>query len=146
MYRTTSRLDNAFSVEVCARYQACLKTSHLLSAKQIIKYINGTREYGLLYTFDINNNLVVYCNIDSSEDHKSTLGGCFFLGNNLVSWFSKKHIISICQLLKLKMLQQGVVRLITIDETNVERIWCPSDAMTLYCDNMIVINISKNSI
>ena len=24
------------------------------------------------------------------DDRKSTLGGCFYLGNNLVSWMSKK--------------------------------------------------------
>ncbi|KAA0062784.1 putative mitochondrial protein [Cucumis melo var. makuwa] len=27
----------------------------------------------------------------SADDRKSTSGGCFFLGNNLVSWFSKKQ-------------------------------------------------------
>lgn len=25
------------------------------------------------------------------DDRKSTFGGCFFLGNNLISKFSKKH-------------------------------------------------------
>ena len=25
------------------------------------------------------------------DDRKSTLGGCFYLGNNLVSWISKKQ-------------------------------------------------------
>ena len=34
-----------FVVGVCARYQSSPKTNHLLSAKRIIKYINGTSDY-----------------------------------------------------------------------------------------------------
>ncbi|MCI93838.1 gag-pol polyprotein, partial [Trifolium medium] len=38
--------------------------------------------------------LTGYCDADwagRADDRKSTSGGCFFLGNNLTSWFSKKH-------------------------------------------------------
>ncbi|GAA0168016.1 hypothetical protein LIER_22833 [Lithospermum erythrorhizon] len=70
------------------------KESHLNQVKRIIKYVNGTVEYGLLYTFDINSTLVGFCDVDwvgNAEDGKITSGGCFFVGNNLVSWFSKKQ-------------------------------------------------------
>ncbi|XP_038904419.1 uncharacterized mitochondrial protein AtMg00810-like [Benincasa hispida] len=94
LYHTTSRPDIAFIVGVCTRYQAKQKASHLLGAKRITKYISGTYEYGLLYSFDTNNSLVGYCDTDwaeSSEDRKSASGSCFFLGNNPLSWFSKKQ-------------------------------------------------------
>jgi len=38
--------------------------------------------------------LIGYCDADwtgSADDRKSTSEGCFFLGKNLVSWFSKKQ-------------------------------------------------------
>ena len=47
LYLTASRPDIAFSVGVCARYQANPKESHLTTVKQIIRYVNGTSNYGL---------------------------------------------------------------------------------------------------
>ncbi|MCI78826.1 gag-pol polyprotein, partial [Trifolium medium] len=38
--------------------------------------------------------LIGYCDTDwdgSADDRKSTSGACFFLENNLISWFSKKQ-------------------------------------------------------
>ena len=29
--------------------------------------------------------------VGNADDPKSTFGGCFYLGNNLVSWMSKKQ-------------------------------------------------------
>ena len=94
LYLTASRPDIAFSVGVCARYQAAPKQSHLTAAKRIIRYINGTPYYGLWYSKDSNAYLVGYLDADwdgSVDDRKSTSGGCFYLGNNLISWMSKKQ-------------------------------------------------------
>ncbi|CAM8965248.1 unnamed protein product [Rhodiola kirilowii] len=94
LYLTASRPDIAHAVGVCARYQANPKESHLMNVKRIIRYVCGTSNFGLWYTKDTNSCLVGYCDADwagNAEDRKSTSGGCFFLGNNLVSWFSKKQ-------------------------------------------------------
>ena len=47
LYLTTSRLDIAFNVGVCARFQVAPKESHLTAVKRIIRYINGTSDYGI---------------------------------------------------------------------------------------------------
>ena len=47
LHFTGSRLDIAFSVGVCVRYQAYPKESHLIALKHIIRYIVGTLELGL---------------------------------------------------------------------------------------------------
>ena len=49
LYLTTSRLDIAFSVEACACFQAAPKESHLTAVKRIIRYVNGTSDYGIWY-------------------------------------------------------------------------------------------------
>lgn len=92
-YLTSNRLDITFSVGVCERYQAKLKASHLTQVKRIMKYINGTCDYGILYSHGTISILVGYCDGDwtgSANDRNNTYGGCFFLGNNLISWFRNK--------------------------------------------------------
>ena len=63
--------------------------------KRIIRYVNGTPYYGLWYLKDSNACLAGYLDVEwagSVDDRKSTLGGCFYLGNNLVSWMrSEEH-------------------------------------------------------
>ena len=74
LYLTTSRLDIAFSVGVCARYQAASKASHLTAVKQVIRYINGTPDYGLWYSNDLNACPTRYSDADwagSVDDRKS---------------------------------------------------------------------------
>ncbi|CAM8968949.1 unnamed protein product [Rhodiola kirilowii] len=94
LYLTANRPDIDHAIGVCARYQANPKESHLMNVRRIIKYIYGTIDYGLWYTKETNSCLVGYCDADwtgNAEDRKSTSEGCFFLGNNPVSWFSKKQ-------------------------------------------------------
>ncbi|XP_050902352.1 secreted RxLR effector protein 161-like [Lathyrus oleraceus] len=94
LYLITSRSDIIFVVGVCARYQPEPKMSHITQVKRILKYINGTSEYEMLYSQNANSLLTRYYGADwagIADDRRSISGGCFFLGNNLISWFSKKQ-------------------------------------------------------
>ena len=64
LYLTVSRSNIAFSVGVCACYQATPKESHLTAVKRIICYINGIPKYGLWYSKDSNDCLAGYLNVD----------------------------------------------------------------------------------
>jgi hypothetical protein len=150
LYLTASRPDITFAVGVCARYQANPKMSHLTQVKRILKYVNGTSDYGILYAHDENSKLIGYCDADwagSVDDRKSTSGGCFFLGNNLISWFSKKQNSVALSTAEAEYIAAGsscsqlVWMKQMLKEYNVEQ-----DALTLYCDNLSAKNISKNPI
>ncbi|KAK6150694.1 hypothetical protein DH2020_015626 [Rehmannia glutinosa] len=94
LYLTASRPDIIYNVCLCARYQANPKITHLKALKRIIRYIGGTTNLGIWYTKDTNTNLVGFSDSDWAgdvDDRKSTTGGCFYLGNNLVSWYSRKQ-------------------------------------------------------
>lgn len=59
-----------------------------------MRYINGTNDYGMLYSHESNSILVGHCDTDwagNANDRKITSEGCFFSGNNLISWFNKKQ-------------------------------------------------------
>jgi hypothetical protein len=78
---------------MCKISSAKPKTSHLTQVERIIKYINGTCDYGILYSHNTNPALVGYCDAGwagSAGDRKSTPGECFSFGNNLISWFNKE--------------------------------------------------------
>ncbi|KAM5586525.1 hypothetical protein ABKV19_005444, partial [Rosa sericea] len=82
LYLTASRPDISYSVGVCARFQANPKESHLDAVKRIIRYVAGTVNCGIFYTFDTNVEIAGYSDADwggNLKDRKSTSGGCFFI-------------------------------------------------------------------
>jgi hypothetical protein len=82
LYLTASRPDIAFSVGVCARFQANPKESHLTTVKRIIRYVNDTLPYGIWYSRETNFVVAGYsdaCWDGNADDGKSTLGGCFYV-------------------------------------------------------------------
>ena len=88
LYLTASRLDISCSVEVYVRYQANPKESHMIPLKRIIKYVITTTDFGVWYSKDTNDVLAGYSDANwsgNADDRKSTSGGCFYVGNNLVS-------------------------------------------------------------
>ncbi|XP_023887632.2 secreted RxLR effector protein 161-like [Quercus suber] len=94
LYLTASCLDISFSVGVCAKFQANPKMLHLTVVKRIIKYVSGTSDFGLFYIKESNVSLAGYSDVDwvgNADDRKSTIGGCFYVGTNLVAWMSKKQ-------------------------------------------------------
>jgi len=66
----------------------------LSAVRRILKYVNGTPTFELYYTKDTDNRLKGYCAADwagSLDDIWGSLGGCYFVGNNMVSWKSMKQ-------------------------------------------------------
>ncbi|GAA0165518.1 transmembrane signal receptor [Lithospermum erythrorhizon] len=150
LYLTASRSEIAHSVGVCARYHAAPKEHHLNLVKRIIKYIQGTLNHGLLYTFDTNSSFVGYYDVDYAGnivDRKSTSGGCFFLENNLVSWFSRKqNYVSLSTAeVEYIVVGSGCTQLLWMKQM-LEEYGVNPGFMTLYCDNMSSISISKNPV
>ena len=150
LYFTASRPYIAFSVGVCARYQAAPKESHLTVVKQIIRYIKGTPDYGLWYSKDSNACLAGYSDAEwasSVDDRKSNPRGCFYLGNNLVSWMSKKQNSMSLSTTKAEYIAAGscCTQLLWMKKL-LHDYGIPQDTMCVFCDNTSAINLSKNPV
>ncbi|XXG68728.1 hypothetical protein AAC387_Pa06g1749 [Persea americana] len=103
LYLTASRPDISFSVGVCARYPSKPNESHVSAVKRILKYIGGTIDYGIWMSKDTNTANVGFSDADWAgcvDDRKSTSGGCFFVGTNLVAWHNKKQTSTSLSILK----------------------------------------------
>jgi len=87
LYLTASRPYILFSVCLCARFQSDPRESHLTAVKRIFKYLKGTTNLGLLYRKFLDYKLVGFYRIE----RKSTSENCQFLGENHLSWASKRQ-------------------------------------------------------
>jgi hypothetical protein len=95
LYLTATRPDILFSVCLCARFQASLRTSHRQAVKRIFRYLRHTPDFGLWYSASSSLALHGFSNADFAGcrlDRKSTSGTCQFLGSSLVYWSSRKQL------------------------------------------------------
>ena len=60
LYLTASRLNIMFNVCICSRFQSCPKESHLITVKQIFRYLLGTIDLGLWYPKSNSFDLISY--------------------------------------------------------------------------------------
>ena len=125
LYLTASRLDILFSVCLCARFQSDPRESHLTAVKRLFRYLKGTINLGLLYRKSLDYKLVGFCDADYAGDRierKSTSGNCQFLGENLISWASKRQ--ANCYVYSRSKIHFSCKLLYTttLDETSVGRL------------------------
>ena len=150
LYLTTSRPDISYSVGVCATYQANSKESHMIALKRIIKYVKTTANFGVWYNKNTNDVLAGYSNANqagNADDRKSTSGGCFYVGNNLVSQMSKEQDSVSLSTAKAEYITAGscCTQLLWMQKLLHDYGIC-QEHLTIYCDNTSAIDISKNPV
>ncbi|KAH9782617.1 hypothetical protein KPL71_008982 [Citrus sinensis] len=76
-YLTCTRPDILYAIGLVSRYMENPKTTHFKAATRILRYIKGTTNFGLLYSFSNDYKLVGYSDNDwgrDVDDRKSTTG------------------------------------------------------------------------
>ena len=93
MYLTNTSPDICFAMNTLSQYLVKPRRVHLIVAKHVMRYLKGTIDLGLYYGRDHGYRSYGCTNSDwagSAIERKSTSGGCYCLGSDMISWFSKK--------------------------------------------------------
>ncbi|GJU20453.1 retrovirus-related pol polyprotein from transposon TNT 1-94 [Tanacetum coccineum] len=150
MYLTSSRPDLIYAVCLCARYQAKPTKKHLNAVKRIFRYLKGTINMGLWYSKDTGMSMTAYADADHAgcqDTRRSTSGSAQFLGDKLVSWYSKKK--------KYTAISSIEAEYITLSGCCAQILWMRSqltdygfqfNKIPLYCDNKNAIALCCNNV
>lgn len=89
-----TRPDISYAIGNCSRFMENPAPVHVNAVKRILKYINGTLNFGLFYINDSEFYLRGFSDADYAGDvdnRRSTSGCLFLLGTCVISWFSTKQ-------------------------------------------------------
>ncbi|KAB2602155.1 hypothetical protein D8674_003160 [Pyrus ussuriensis x Pyrus communis] len=151
LYLTATRPDIMFGTSLLARFMHGPTKKHMGTTRRILRYIQGTMDFGIEYVKGKSAVLIGYCDSDwagSIDDMKSTSGYAFSLGSGVFSWASVK---------------QNTVALSTAEAEYVSAAGATSQAKwlrfvledfgeeqveptVLMCDNTSAIAIAKNPV
>ncbi|KAH9646728.1 retrovirus-related pol polyprotein from transposon RE1 [Citrus sinensis] len=95
-YVILTRPEIAFSVNKLSQFLTAPSVFHWQACKRVLRYLQLTANYGLQFYHTGKLTLTAFSDADwgsDLDDRKSIGGYCVYLGNNLISWSSKKQQI-----------------------------------------------------
>ena len=147
---TKTKPDIAYAVSNVARFCSKPTVEYWKSIKHIMRYLNGTRNYGLLYDKEKVTDFIGYSDADWAcdfDDHRPTSGCQFKLSGAAVSWRSKKQ--------SCVVLSSAEVEYMALASAAQEALWMQRlqndlnetsvKSTLIYGDNQSTINMAKNS-
>ena len=90
-----TRLDLSHTASKLSQFNSDPSIIHFQAAKHVLRYIQGTLDYGILYTSESSENIIILPTdfsdpsfSDDPDDTKSTSGYTFTLANGCISFNS----------------------------------------------------------
>ncbi|KAJ9553489.1 hypothetical protein OSB04_017534 [Centaurea solstitialis] len=161
-YVTLSRPDITFAVNKVCQFMHSPTENHWTAVKHILRYLQGTADYGLrilhdsgtilhAYTDSAYNSLTGFSDADWAgcpDDRRSTGGYAIYLGSNLVSWSARKQrtVSRSSTESEYKALADTVAELTWL-QTLLRELRVPVQSIpTLWCDNLGATYLSANPV
>jgi hypothetical protein len=155
----TTRPDISYIVSKLSRYTKNPKEDHWRAAKQVVMYLNGTRDYKLQYSGENQENHngtnSLYPDIkgftdadwgNDTDDRKSIGGWCYLINGCAVNWSSKKQ--------NTVAKSTAEAEYVALGDAASEAIWLKQflaeiginlkGGLKLYVDNKAAIDIAHN--
>ena len=151
LYLTATRPDIMYATSLLSRFMHNPSHFHLGAAKRVLRYIQGTMNYGIRFNKKEDAKLVGYCDSDWGgciDDMKSTSGFVFSLGSGVFSWCSKKQqtvaqSTAEAEYVSASLTTSHAIWLRRILEDVGEK---QEGGTTIFCDNKSAIAMVKNPV
>lgn len=141
-----------FATSMLSRYMEEPSQLHFSAGKRVLRYIQGTLDYGVMYRAGTQKTkLIGYTDSDWAgclDDNKSTLAYVFSLGSGICSWSSKKQSV-VAQssaegeyVAAAKATSQAIWLRRILEDIGEKQ----EEGTILYCDNKSAIAIAKNPV
>ena len=150
-YLTFTRPDISYAVQQICLFMHQPMDEHMQALKCIIRYVKGSLHHGLHLYPSSTSTLLSYTDADWGcypDTRCSTSGYCVFLGDNVLSWSSKRQ--ATLSQSSAESEYRGVANIVSEScwlRNLLLELHCPIKTATLvYCDNVSAIYLSGNPI
>lgn len=151
-YLLHTRPDLSFAVGVASRFMERPTLMHFKAVKQILRYLKGTIDCGLVYAAR-NGDMQITGYTDSDlagdvDDRRSTGGMAFYINGSLVAWSSQKQktvALSSCEA-EFMAATAAACHALWLRALLVEIVGGPAKVVKLFVDNKSSIALMKNPV
>uniref|UniRef100_A0A2N9EGM1 Uncharacterized protein n=1 Tax=Fagus sylvatica TaxID=28930 RepID=A0A2N9EGM1_FAGSY len=149
-YATFTRPDITYAVNQVCQYMHKPTATHFAAAKRILRYLQGTLSLGICFRSG-SSVLTAFTDSDWAGDlydRRSTTGITVFLGNNPITWVSKKqHTVSRSSTeAEYRALASGAAELAWIRQVLCDLGIVLPHAPIMWCDNTSAIALASNPV
>uniref|UniRef100_A0A2N9EQQ9 Reverse transcriptase Ty1/copia-type domain-containing protein n=1 Tax=Fagus sylvatica TaxID=28930 RepID=A0A2N9EQQ9_FAGSY len=150
-YLTLTRPDLTHAVNLVCQFMHQPGTSHFQAVKRILRYLQGTLDYGIRLLSHSSLNLYgfSYANWAGCPDtRRSTTGYCIYLGANCISWASKKQatVSRSSAEAEYRAMASATAELTWLTYLMRDLGISPSTTPTLFCDNTSALHMTVNPV
>ncbi|XP_015963387.1 uncharacterized mitochondrial protein AtMg00810-like [Arachis duranensis] len=147
LYLTNTRHDISYAIGRLSQLLDCPTDAHMHAAYRVLRYLKGCPSLEIFFSSANDLKLTGFCDADWAtcvDTRQSITGHCFYLGNSLISWKSKKQstvarlsseaeyralAAAICQAQWLSFVMKDISVPLT-------------EPITLFCDNRSAIHLA----
>uniref|UniRef100_A0A2N9F5L7 Reverse transcriptase Ty1/copia-type domain-containing protein n=1 Tax=Fagus sylvatica TaxID=28930 RepID=A0A2N9F5L7_FAGSY len=149
-YATFTRPDITFAVNRVCQFMHNPSSAHFVAAKRILRYLKGSLDKGVLFQPGPLT-LTAFTDADwagDPVDRRSTSGITVFLGNNPITWLSKKqHTVSRSSTeAEYRSLATGAAELAWLRQVICDLGLYLASAPIMWCDNTSALALASNPV
>jgi hypothetical protein len=150
-YLTLTRPDLTHAVNLVCQFMHQPGTSHFQAVKRILRYLQGTLDYGIRLLSHSSLNLYGFSDADWAgcpDTRRSTTSYCIYLGANCISWASKKQatVSRSSAEAEYRAMASATAELTWLTYLMRDLGISPSTTPTLFCDNTSALHMTVNPV